>query len=118
MVLVPRFLVPAVIGLYSLLVMPGIGSGFAHANHADLPGVYLSLAMTPMLLPSAVLASITPRWGSLALATVGALGMLGVLLTPSFFAPPFYMGLGPIMFLIAAADGLALRFNTRRVVLG
>lgn len=110
MILLVRLLIPTVITLYSLFVMPGIGSGFRHVSQTDLPGVYLSLAMVPLLLPSAVLALITPRWGSLALVIVGALGILGVLSTPSFFSPPFHVGLGPAMFLLAVADGSALRW--------
>ncbi|NYF50416.1 hypothetical protein HDF12_000781 [Edaphobacter lichenicola] len=117
MILLFRFLIPATIALYSLFLMPGISFGFHHVNQTDLPGVYLSLAMVPLLLPAALLTLITPRWGSLALATVGGLGILGVLLTPSFFSSPFYVGLGPAMFLLALADGSALHwFKTRKVM--
>jgi hypothetical protein len=58
----------------------------------------------------------TPRWGGLCLATVGALGTVGVLLTPTTYSSQFYLGLGPIMFLIAIADGVVLyRSRERRM---
>jgi hypothetical protein len=34
-----------------------------------------------------------------------------VVLTPTFFAWPFRVGVGPVMFLVAAVDGLALHFG-------
>jgi hypothetical protein len=103
-----RFVAPIILALWGLALLPELRSGFRLVNRDDLPGVYMCLAMIPLLIPSALLAATNPRWGSMALATVGVLGVDGALLTPTFFRQPINVGLGPMMFLIAAADGIYL----------
>ncbi|MGA1984602.1 MAG: hypothetical protein ABSG84_19320 [Acidobacteriaceae bacterium] len=106
-----RFLVPAVLTIYSVFQMPQFRGGLSPFNYTDLSGVSLSLAMIPLLCPAALLALITPRWGGLGLAAVGVLGVVGVALTPTLFSWPFSVGVGPVMLLVAAADGLVLHFS-------
>ena len=113
-----RFVVPAAIAIYSVFLMPQFRDGLSPFNHADLSGVWLSLAMIPLLCPAALLAAITPRWGGLGLAVVGALGVVGVVMTPTFLAQPFNVGIGPVIFVVAAVDGFALRSGARKVVVG
>ena len=109
-----RFVVPAIISLYSLVLLPELRSGFRFVNPGDLPGVYISLAALPLLLPAGLFAIISPKMGGVMLAIAGWLGVLGILLTPSFLTKPFYVGLGPAMFLIAMADGLLIWWFEKR----
>ncbi len=106
MALVFRFLIPIALTLFSLFLMPGISSAFRFMNHDDVPGIYLSLCMLPLLIPAALLTIFRPKFGGPSLAIVGALGVMGKLLSPSTFHFPYYIGLGPFMYLLALASGI------------
>jgi hypothetical protein len=111
--LVFRFLIPAGLALFSLFLLPALPSGFRFVNHEDLPGVYLSLCMLPLLIPAAVFTMLKPRFGGPSLAVVGGLGVAGKLLSPSTFRTPFYVGLGPFMYLLALASGVIIAWRLR-----
>jgi hypothetical protein len=48
------------------------------------------------------------------LAVIGGLGLLGKIASPSTFRGPVFLGLGPLMYLLAFADGLAFTWWLRR----
>ena len=117
MKVITRYAIPALLIVWGLFLLPEFPSAFRLVNRSDLPGVYISLAMLPLLIPAGIGAIASPKWGGTALAIVGALGVLGLLLQPSFYHAPVYIGLGPTMYLIALIDGLVLlRMFKRRPV--
>jgi hypothetical protein len=98
-----RFLIPALLALFSLVFSRDVLFGIRHLNSEDLPGAYLSLGMLPLLLPSALVTMVKPRWGAPMLAVIGGLGLLGKIASPSTFRGPVFVGLGPLMYLVAFA---------------
>src|SRR5580704_7389759 len=111
--LVFRFLIPAVLALFSFFLLPYLPSGFRFVNHEDVPGIYLSLCMLPLLIPAAIFTMFKPRLGGPSLAVVGGLGVAGKLLSPSTFRTPFYLGLGPFMYFLALASGVIIAWRFR-----
>ena len=108
-----RFLIPAGLILFSLFLMPGIPTTFHSVSRADMPETDLSLCMLPLLIPAAIFTMLIPRLGCPSLAVIGALGAVGKLLSPSTFHSPFYIGLGPFMFLLAFATGIIVAWECR-----
>lgn len=113
MALVFRFLIPVGLTLFSLFLLPGISGAFRFMNHEDMPGIYLTLCLPPLLIPASLLTIFKPKFGGPSLAVVGALGVMGKLLSPSTFHSPYYIGLGPFMFLLALASGIIVAWRHR-----
>lgn len=113
MALVFRFLIPLGLTLSSLFLLPGLSSAFRFMNHEDMPGTYLTLCMLPLLIPAALLTILKPKLGGPSLVVAGALGVMGKLMSPSTFHSPYYIGLGPFMFLIALASGIVVAWQDR-----
>ena len=112
--IVLRIVVPVLLALFSLVVSSDVPFALRHLNQGELPGAYLSLSMLPLLLPSALVTMVKPGWGAPMLAVIGGLGLLGKIAIPGTFRAPIYVGLGPLMYLLAFADGLALAWWLRR----
>ena len=84
------------LAFFSLVFSRDVPFGIRHLRSEDLPGAYLSLGMLPLLLPSALVTMVRPRWGAPMLAVIGGLGLLGKVASLGTFRGPVFVGLGPL----------------------